>query len=169
MALYICSLIMDSNRDGYQTVPADGQYHTIHFPFGSRESYDEHGMHNAAQPDGYQVDASQWKLDERSGLIWPAMDGWGTITGMIYWEGGSYTELCDRVNRDPIGVTSDPNNTTATEHRPVTPGLNPFHKTHEIFVHPGTPLAIQVKTNSTARLYHAQFKLAIETDVAERV
>lgn len=167
MSLYVCSLIRDGARDGNQSIPADGEYHTLLFPFGSRESYDEHNMHQMAQPDGYTI--KSWSTDERSGLIWPAVGGWGTVTGMIYWTDGSYSELCDRISRDPLGFTSDPNNTTATEHRPVTGGVNPFHKTHELFVHPGTPLAIQVKTNSPAEIYHAQFKLAIESDVAERV
>ena len=35
-----------------QTVPADEQYHIVRFRFGDGESYDEHRMHEARQPDG---------------------------------------------------------------------------------------------------------------------
>jgi cell wall assembly regulator SMI1 len=170
MSLYICSLIRDGAVDGNQSIPADGEYHTIRFPFGSRESYDVHEMHQVAQPDSYTI--TSWDTDERSGLIWPAVAGWATITGMIYWSSGSYSELCDRVIRDPLGLSSNSENhanTTATEHRPPTAGLNPFHKTHQLFVEPGVPVATQVKTNVASSIYHAQFKLAIETNVAEGV
>jgi hypothetical protein len=157
-AVQVVSLILPMANP--QPIAADGQYHTVRFPYDV-ESYDANGMHEAVQPDGYQV--IDWRTDDRSGLIWPSKDGWGTLTAVIQWQAGDYTELRDQFVRDPIGVTSNPNDTTATEHRPPTPGIQAFHKSHEIFVHPNTPLSLRVGHNasSTRTIIFAEFKLAI--------
>lgn len=157
MAVQVCSLI----RDTPQPIPADG-YHLVRFAFGTDESLDEHGMHQAAQPDGHQVD--DWDKDDRSGLIWPSADGWGGLTAMIQWEDGGYTELRDQFVRDPLGLSTG-RDTTATDHRPRSPGLQCFTKSHEILVHPGTTLALYVHHDDsrTRNIVHAQFKLAIHT------
>lgn len=154
MPVYVCSLILTEP----QTVPADGEYHIVPFPFGAAESYDAHGMHQAAQPDG----AESTFPDRRSGLIWPAVEGWGAFCSMIQWESGGYTELRDRYVRDPLGLAGAPDS-TATDHRPPSPGMQCFTKHHEIFVHPGTPVAMLVSHDDTVarRITHAQFKLAI--------
>jgi hypothetical protein len=142
--------------DTPQTIPADGAYHVVRFPY-AEESYDPYNMHDAVQPDGYQV--VDWATDDRSGLIWPAFNGWGLITALIQWEAGDYTELRDQFVRTPF-TTPD---TTATDHRPPSPGANFFTKHHEIFVNPTTPLALRVAHNDgTARqLTLAEFKIAI--------
>lgn len=156
VTVHVCSLILEEP----QTIPDDGTYHVVRFPFGLAESYDDHGMHQAVQPDGHTV--TSWRTDKRSGLIWPAVEGWGSLTAMIQWEDGEYTELRDRFERDPLNLTTGADS-TATDHRARTPGINPFTKHHELFVHPATPVAFKVAHNSDRpeRIVHAQFKLAI--------
>lgn len=162
MSLYVCSLI----NNAPQVIPADGDYHLLRFPFGDEESYDAHAMHQVAQPDGHRVD--DWPTDDRSGLIWPKLDGWATVTAMIYWKDGAYTQLRDRLVRDPMGLFDAPDS-TCTEDRALTVGAQAFHKTHELFVHPGVPLGVEVKVSGPRpeTVYHAQFKLAVESDVAK--
>ncbi|MGV2914532.1 hypothetical protein [Streptomyces alfalfae] len=142
--------------DSPQTIPADGAYHIVRFPY-TGESYDPYNMHDAVQPDGYQV--VDWATDDRSGLIWPGFNGWGLLTALIQWESGDYTELRDQFVRSPF--TSP--DTTATDHRAPSPGANYFTKHHEIFVAPSTPIALRVAHNdATARqLTLAEFKIAI--------
>jgi hypothetical protein len=154
----VCSLITNQPQE----IPTNG-YHVVRFPYGSAESYDAHNMHPAEQPDGYTV--AGWPTDDRSGLIWPTADGWGSLTAVIQWESGGYTELRDQFVRDPLGLTNDPVNTTATEHRPPSPGMQCWHKAHEIFVHPGVPLALRVSHNDSVprRMVFAEFKLAVHT------
>jgi hypothetical protein len=152
----VCSLI---NAEP-QTIPPGGDYHIVNFPFGGGESYDAHGMHQMAQPDGYQI--TDWPADERSGLIWPSTDGWGVLTVNLHWESGNYTELRDRFVRDPLNVSTG-YDSTATDHRAPSPGMQCFTKQHQMFVHPGTPIALLVGHNATSprRLVLAEFKLAI--------
>lgn len=142
--------------DSPQTIPADGGYHIVRFPYVG-ESHDPWGMHEPVQPDGGTVTA--WTTDDRAGLIWPSVAGWGTLTSLIYWEPGDYDELRDRYVRDPLGVYDS----TATEHRPPSPGIQCWHKSHEMFVRPDVPIALLVAQDaSTARkLTLAEFKLAI--------
>lgn len=157
MSVRVCSLITAEP----QSIPAGG-YHVVRFPFGGGESYDAHGMHQMAQPDGYQI--TDWRTDDRSGLIWPAVGGWGVLTGIVYWEDGSYTELRDRFERDPLNLPgSTGSDTTATDHRPRTPGVQCHTKQHQMFVHPQTPIAFKVGHNSgrAERIYLAEFKVAI--------
>jgi hypothetical protein len=155
VAVRICSLIVNAP----QVIPPGG-YHVVRFPFGAAESYDELGMHQVVQPDGYVI--GNWRTDVRAGLIWPSAGGWGVLTAMIHWEAGGYSELRDRFVRDPLGLSTGPDS-TATDHRPPSPGMQCFTKHHEIFVHPRTPLALMVSHNnsSPARLVLAEFKLAI--------
>ncbi|MDJ1138017.1 hypothetical protein [Streptomyces iconiensis] len=159
MSVFVCSLILSER----QVFPADGGYHVVRFPFGGGESYDEHGMHQVLQPDGHRVE--NWRTDGRASLIWPSADGWGAVTAMIQWEAGGYTELRDQFVRDPLGLTDRPNDTTATDHRTPSPGMQCFTKHHELFVHPHVPLAVRVGQNAgrSRALVHAQFKLAIHT------
>ncbi|MDH6189110.1 hypothetical protein M2168_002142 [Streptomyces sp. CZ24] len=153
----VCSLKVDVN----QVIPDDGGYHVVRFPFGSGESSDRWEMHQVQQPDGYVV--TNWAADDRSGLIWPARSGWGHLYAMIQWESGPYTELRDQYVRDPLGLTSDPMNTTATDHRPPSPGMQCFTKSHGIFVNPSVPLALRVGQNAgrPVNLVLAEFKLVI--------
>ncbi|GAA1766276.1 hypothetical protein [Streptomonospora arabica] len=158
MAVRVCSLIRSIN----QTIPADGSYHLVRFPFGSEgpESYDAWGMHDACQPDDYAV--TDWDTDDRSGLIWPSMDGWGDLTAMVYWAPGGYNETRDRFVRDPLNLSTG-YDSTATEDEAPTPGGQYKHKCHGIFVHPGTPVGFMVRVagSQPVDITHAQFKLAI--------
>ncbi|MGW8679678.1 hypothetical protein ACWGNN_01170 [Streptomyces sp. NPDC055817] len=156
MTVHICSL----KTDVPQSIPADGGYHVVRFPYGRGESSDVHGMHQLQDPHGHEV--RDWRRDDRAGLIWPAVEGWGSLTAMIYWEGGGYTELRDQIVRDPLGLSTGADS-TSTEHRPPSPGEQYFHKSHELFVHPGTPLALLVAHNDSRarRITLAEFKLAI--------
>lgn len=153
MPVQVCSLIVKTS----QTIPNDGRYHIVRFPFGSLESYDGYGMHQVG-------DIVDWRTDDRSGLIWPAVDGWGSLTGMLYWETSDATEFRDRFVRDPLNLSTGWDS-TATEHRPPSPGMQCFHKSHEMFVKPETPLSLMVSHNASApiRLTLAEFKLAIHT------
>jgi hypothetical protein len=152
----VCSLKRDIN----QLIPPGSVYTIVRFPFGSTESYDAYGMHQTAQPDGYTI--TNWDTDDRSGLIWPSVSGWGHLYAMIQWEAGDYTELCDQYVRDPLGLNS-PADTTATDHRPPSSGIQAFTKSHGIFVHPSTPLALRVAHNDTVarNVTLAEFKLVI--------
>ena len=82
------------------------------------------------------------------------------LTANVHWEPGDYSELRDRFVRDPLGVAPD---STATDHRPPSPGMQCFTKQHQMFVHPGVPLAFLVSHNDSVarKITHAQFKLAI--------
>jgi hypothetical protein len=117
----------------------------VRFPYGNAESYDPYGLHNALQPDGYEV--RDWQRDARSGLIWPGHDGWVRLDAMIQWEpagpSGGYRELRDQFARDPLGLSTGLD-TTATDHRVPTPGMQTFTKGWALFAHPGTPLALRV-------------------------
>lgn len=158
MAVHVCSLI----RSTPQTLATGGGYQLLRFPFGDAESLDSEGMHQVSQPDGHQV--TDWDSDDRSALIWPSVAGWGALTAMIQWEAGSYTELRDQFIRDPLSLSTGPD-TTATDHRPPSPGMQCFTKHHEILVDPGTPLALRVTHNDhqARRVVLAEFKLAIHT------
>lgn len=160
MALYVCSL----KSEIPQSIPADGKYHLVRFPYGSVEPYDVWDMHAQTHPDGYVVkDAAK---DDRSSLIWPKVSGWATLTAMLFWASGDYTEIRDQFVRDPLGLAGG-EDTTATEDYAKTPGGQYRHKTHQIFVNPATPLALRVRHNgkTAATLDLAEFKVAIETDV----
>lgn len=158
MTIYVCSL----KSETAQTIPADGAYHLVRFPFGSGEPYDAHGMHQTAQPDGYTV--TNWAADDRSGLIWPHVAGWAQLYALVQWESGSYTELRDRFVRDPLNLATG-YDSTATEHRPPSPGMQCFTKSWGHFVDPGTPLGLMVAHNASAAtdVVLAEFKLVIHT------
>lgn len=153
----VCSL----KRDTPQIVPP-GAYTIVRFPFGSAEPTDRFGMHQMQQPDGYTI--TSWDTDERSGLIWPSKYGWGHLYAMIQWEAATATEYRDQYIRDPLNLGSPtPVDTTATDHRPPSPGMQCFTKSHGIFVNAATPLALRVWHNAPVplALVLAEFKLAI--------
>ncbi|MEV5929917.1 hypothetical protein ACPCSG_27040 [Streptomyces cellulosae] len=153
----VCSLKVDTP----QLVDPGTAYKVVRFPFGAAESSDRFEMHQVVQPDGYVV--ADWSTDDRSGLIWPSKPGWGVLHAMVQWEASTATEFRDQYVRDPLGLTPNPNDTTATEHRSPTPGADYFVKTHGIFVDPAVPLALRVTHNDSAPrlLTLAEFKLAI--------
>ncbi|MFB7711578.1 hypothetical protein [Streptomyces sp. NPDC056105] len=157
MTVHVCSLKTDSP----QSIAGGGGYSIVRFPYAvGAESYDPHGMHEQQDPPGYEV--RDWARDDRSGLIWPAIEGWATLTSLIYWEAGDYDELRDRYTRDPLGLSTGADS-TATEHRPPSPGIQCFHKSHQMFVHPGTPVALLAghTASKSVRITLAEFKLAI--------
>lgn len=157
MAVLVCSL----KADVPQSIPADGEYHIVRFPYVG-EPYDAYGMHPELQPDAYQV--TDWAADDRSGLIWPTVGGWGSLNALAYWEDGSYTEIRSRFVRDPLGLSTGYDSTCTEDHVP-TPGGQYRAKHWEMFVHPGTPLAFLVRHNASSpvALTLAEFKLTIHT------
>lgn len=153
----VCSL----KRDTPQLVPPN-TYTIVRFPFGSAEPSDRFGMHQMQQPDGYTI--TSWDTDDRSGLIWPSRSGWGTLHAMIQWEAANATEYRDQYIRDPLSLGSPtPADTTATDHRPPSVGMQCFTKSHGIFVNETTPLALRVWHNSSGpiNLVLGEFKLVI--------
>ncbi|WP_433856643.1 hypothetical protein [Streptomyces kronopolitis] len=152
----VCSL----KRDTSQLIQPGTTYQIVRFPFGSLESSDSYEMHQMAT-SGYTI--TTWDSDDRSGLIWPARSGWGHLYAMVQWESGEYTELRDQFVRDPLGFGSDPENTTATDHRPPSPGVQCFTKSHGVFVDPAVPLALRVTHNDKVprNIALAELKLVI--------
>lgn len=155
--MFVCSLKVDEP----QSIPADGEYHLVRFPFGSAEPYDLVNMHPASQPDSYEV--TDWSTDDRSGLIWPIVPGWGTLHALAYWDEGDYTEVRSRFVRDPLNLSTG-YDSTCTEDDVPTPGGQYRAKTWGMFVHSGTPLGFMVRHNGTSpvALTLAEFKLVIE-------
>lgn len=155
--LYVCSLKVEQA----QTVPV-GDYYLVRFPF-TGQPYDPHRMHASQQPDGVLASYP----DPRSGLIWPARTGWGWLTAMVFWESGNATEYRAQFARDPLNLTTGIDTTGTTDQAP-TPGGQYKHYDHQIFVHPQVPLGLRVRhsAKSPLRITLAEFKLAIETDVA---
>jgi hypothetical protein len=153
----VCSLKSETPQ-----LLAPGRFHIVRFPFGRAESYDEHRMHQTAQPDGHQV--TDWTRDDRAGLIWPAAEGWGVLSAMVQWEPGGYSQLDDRFVRDPLGLSTGWD-ATATDERTPSRGGQRFTKVWQMFVNPETPIALQVQHNDDRprRLLLAEFKLAIHT------
>lgn len=153
--VHVVSLKVDTT----QLIADDDLYHVVRFPHVG-EPHDPYGMHQKLQPDGYEV--RDWQRDDRSGLIWPSIDGWGVLTANLHWEPGNYSELRDRFVRDPLNL-ADGYDSTATDHRPPSPGMQCVTKQHQMFVHPGVPVAVLVAHNASSarRLVFAEFKLAI--------
>jgi len=146
MAVHVCSLKFDADRDGGpQSVPGGDDYYLVRFPFGSAESYDPENMHASG-------------ADSR--LITPGARAWGRLYAMVQWEtasGAATNEFRDQFARDPLGALD----TTCTEHHAGTPGMQCFAKTWGIFVEPGTPLGLRVAHGASHALdlVLAEFKL----------
>jgi hypothetical protein len=155
VTVHLCSLILKEP----QTIQP-GTYTAVRFPFGEAESYDEHRMHQVAQPDGHRV--GDWRKDTRAALIWPDMDGLGILTAMVQWEPGTYGELGARFVRDPLKLTTGWD-ATGTDERPPTRSRQRSALTHQMIVHPGTPIALEVchDASTTKKLLLAEFKLSI--------
>ena len=89
-----------------------------------------------------------------------------TDTFLIHVRAENYSLVRDPLNLTgqypPVG-NSPAGNSTGTDHRPPSPGMQCFTKHHEFFVHPGMPLAFLVAHNASGsrKITHAQFKLAI--------
>ena len=148
-----------------QSIPADGQYHLLKFPFDT-ESYDPWGMHSPLQPDAYRMSPSSWATQPRSGLVWPCwpdgVRGWGTVYGLVYWAAGDYTEVRSRIVRDPLGIATG-YDSTCTEDHVASPGGQFRAKNWGLFVDPQTPLGLMVRHNASdaVDVTLAEFKLVI--------
>lgn len=144
-------------RDGYggRQLIQPGEYTTVRFHPEFSVLSDADGMHDYA--------GTQWADEDASGLIWPSVSGVGILDANIHWRAADYTELRDRFVRDPLGLVPD---STATDHRPPSPGMQCFTKMHMIKVDPGTPLCLKVFHNASApvELIMGQFKLTILPD-----
>lgn len=155
MSRHVCSLKFDAERDrGPLSVPSGGAYHLLRFPYDGAESYDADDMHAQVRNGADHPFPS----DPASGLIWPAHEAWGRLYGMIQWKAASgATEFRDQFVRDPLGTPD----TTCTEHRPPSVGLQCFAKAWAIFVSPDVPLGLRVTHNAAGTLHVvlAEFKL----------
>jgi hypothetical protein len=169
MSLVICSLLWDAAQGGRQSISYDEDgYHLVRFPYtASQESYDPWKMHDPAHGGG---EPSSFP-DARSGLIWPSHDGWGVLSALAFWEPDSEPhEYRARFVRDPLGTGSGYDSTATTDSAPTGGGQ---YRTYmwQMFVHKGTPLGFKVSARGSGDakikvpLMHAQFKLAIHTDV----
>lgn len=157
VTVHPCSLILKEP----QQIPT-AEWKTIRFPYGTAESYDTHRMHQTVQPGGGKI--TDWRKDDRAGLIWPDIDGWGLITAMVQWEAGTYRQLGARFVRDPLGGSTGWDS-TATDERCPTPGVQRATYMHQMFVRPGTPIALQVYHDDPKPrgVIFAEFKLSIHT------
>ncbi|MFC4495092.1 hypothetical protein ACFPA8_13225 [Streptomyces ovatisporus] len=168
MSLAVVSLIWDAkSSSGSQRVSYDDDgYHLVRFPYDG-ESYDPWKMHD---PDNGGGDSEDFP-HARSGLIYPSHEGWGVLSAMVHWEkDGDPHEYRARFVRDPLGDGYD---STATSDAAETGGGQYKSYVWQFFVHPETPLGLKVSARGTGDtkvatpLMHAQFKLAIHTDVME--
>jgi len=155
MSVFVCSLKVDTPQ-----LVRPGAYTIVRFPFGALESKDDYRMHQMVQPDGYEV--TDWRTDDRAGLIWPAVDGWGVLSAMVQWEKGGYREVGARFVRDPLGLSTGWD-ATATDERAPSPGRQRATHLWQMDVHSQTPLSLQVCHDDTVarKLTLAEFKLAI--------
>ncbi len=158
MALHVCSLKFDAERDGgpLSVPPGEGAYYLLRFPYDAAENYDTDDMH-ALTRDGAD---HPFPTDPASGLIWPAHEAWARLYAMVQWDpasGGAASELRDQFVRDPLGEPD----TTCTEHRASTPGMQCFAKAWAIFVSPKVPLGLRVAHNASQplKVVLAEFKL----------
>ncbi|RFU87258.1 hypothetical protein DY218_07775 [Streptomyces triticagri] len=169
MGLAICSLKWDVEQSPPQNIDYDSDgYHLVRFPYEQdEESYDPWKMHDPAQGGG---DPSEFP-DGRSGLIWPSHEGWGVLSAMVFWEPDSRpSEYRARFVRDPLDAGSGYDSTATTDSAPTGGGQYRSY-VWQMFVHKGVPLGLKVSARGRADakiatpLMHAQFKLAIHTDV----
>lgn len=160
MSVYFTSLGFKPAAGQEQIIPS-GVYTPVRFPYGVQENADPWDMHSRIQAGGRIVTYA----DPESGLIRPAVGGWGCLEFNVIWMDGDYTEIRDVFVRDPLGVPDE----TGYDHRGRTPGENCFTKTHWLAVRPGVPLGVQVAHDgvSPAKVRMAQFKLTIFRDVSE--
>lgn len=158
MSWHYCSLAVSTN----QSIPSK-KWTTVRFPYDT-ESTDVWDMHRAQQPTGGP--ASRFP-DARSALIWPHVSGLGIVEAYFELEPGAYTEVRSMFVRDPLGVS----NTTADEHHAPTPGGQYYNRLHMLMVSSAVPLAFMVYHNAPdpVETMYAQFKLAVDPDVADPV
>ena len=163
MADHVCSLKYDPAVDGSQSIPGDGAYHLVRFPYGGHESYDPDNMHAQSRGGSDHPFSSQ-----QAGLIWPALpsgrSAWAEIKAMIQWKPGNATEYRDRFTRDPLNLSTGADS-TCTEHRPPSPGMQCFAKAWAMWMSPETPLGLMVAHNSSSpiRLDVCEFKISYRT------
>ncbi|APY89111.1 hypothetical protein DCW30_21195 [Streptomyces alfalfae] len=169
MPVAICSLKWDAAQDGRQSVTYDSDgYHLVRFPYGAgEENYDPWRMHDPAKGGG----SSAAFPHPRSGLIWPSHDGWGVLSALVFWEPDSGpTEYRTRFVRDPLGLSTGYDSTATTDSAP-TRGSQFRSYVWQMFVHPNTPVGLKISARGVGDvrkktpITHAQFKLAIHTDV----
>jgi hypothetical protein len=161
MPSHFCSLKVDDP----QSIRPNA-YTLIKFPYGNAESYDPENMHALTAPDGKQ---HPYPKDPASGLIWPKHEQVATVCALIFWESDDNrptddraTEYRDRIVRDPLGEADS----TCSEHRRASRGMQCFAKTWVMLVRPSVPLGLMVAHNAadSLKVTLAEFKIAYHTD-----
>ncbi|MGV9880341.1 hypothetical protein [Streptomyces sp. NPDC003006] len=169
MSVAICSLKWDAAQHGPQAIKYDSDgYHLVRFPYGAgEESYDPWRMHDPAKAGS----GPSHFPNAHSGLIWPSHDGWGVLSALVFWRPDSGpTEYRSRFVRDPLNLTTGYDSTATTDSAP-TRGSQFRSYVWQMFVHPETPVGLKISARGVGDvklatpLTHAQFKLAIHTDV----
>ncbi|MGA4847915.1 hypothetical protein ACOBQB_17305 [Streptomyces sp. G5(2025)] len=169
MSVAICSLKWDAAQDEPQRIRYDSDgYHLVRFPYGAdEESYDPWHMHDPAKGGTGPARFPS----PRSGLIWPSHDGWGVLSALVFWKpDGDPTEYRARFVRDPLGLATGYDSTGTTDSAP-TRGSQFRSYVWQMFVHPEIPVGLKISARGVGDvrlatpLTHAQFKLAIHTDV----
>lgn len=161
----VCSLKVEIN----QAIPPN-TWTVVRIPYSlDGESTDVMNMHSPDRAPGGPV--TDWATDDRSGLVWPSRSGWANLYGMVQWKAptgltapASGPEYKDQFIRDPFEYTTvNPADTTATNHRPPSPGMQCFTTTWGIFVDPDVPLALRVAHNLSGplELETVELKLAV--------
>ncbi len=161
--VYFCS-VGHKPAAGEELIVAPGEWQIIKIPYSDAQEFtDRWDMHDRRHPDAYVV--QEWRTDERSGLIWPCRDGLGCLEMNVHWEAGDYKELRDQFARNPFGPPGEPTtmDTTATDHRAPTTGMQCFTKQHWLQVNRLTPLCLRVAHDSTTpkKLLLVEFKLTV--------
>lgn len=162
MSVYVCSLLTNTS----QSIPSSAAYTSVKFEHNT-ESSDLWDMHPLTQPDG----GTSSNGAARSALIWPTVAGWATLEGYVVWDYNANwavdRETRSQFIRDPLNLTTGADSTVTADHA-KTPGGQYVTRYHGLFAVVNTPLAFQIKQESgyTSTISHAQFKVAIESDVA---
>lgn len=167
MPLAVVSLIWDadtSGADSQRIEYGDDGYHLVRFPYGG-ESYDPWKMHDGANGGG---DPSAFP-DPRSGLIHPSHEGWGMFSATVHWSKDSEPhEYRARFVRNPLDSGYD---STGTTDSAVTGGHQFRTYAWQFFVHRDVPVGLKITARGSGDsrvptpIVHAQFKLAVHTDV----
>lgn len=149
------------NGEGQVITPRG--YSTVKFPYAD-EKNDAWEMHSRRQPDGYVVENPL--IDDRSGLIWPAVNGLALVQLEHEWAAGTHTAIGVHVVTDPLGQLRR----QGEDLRPTVTGMD-YAGVYTLWtpVTAGAPIALQVAHNGDvdALLVRAQLSVVIFYDLVD--